>query len=249
MTSTDHLLGEGDLLETVMVGPPVRGHFATWHDDGRRLWVLDDPAEQSELIGTGRLARTLREPRRYREVVLVGDAMVLGMERTAPSDDGTVTMGSIVLASRRVELGPKDADEAAWHEFAGWLTGVVLGAAERGEVVVLEAGGAEYTDEPFVLAVPAPTDDGGVMHIERAPASVAAEGWPPAGQVEGQTISAPITPDTIELVGPLMTFAARTWAHSPHDVCLTFADTSPADSARSTRVIGVPSDSRSFPTR
>ena len=80
-----------------------------------------------------------------------------------------------------------------------------------------------------MLAVPAPADDGGVMHIERAPASVAADGWPPAGQVEGQTISAPITPETIELVGRLMAWAARTWARSPHDVCLTFASTTPAD--------------------
>ena len=126
MTSTDHPLGEGDLLETVMVGPPVRGRFATWHEDGRRLWALADPAGLSKLIGTGQLARTLREPRRYREVVLVGEAIVLGMERTAPSDDGTVTMGSVVLASRRVEPEPEDADEAAWRAFAGWLTGIVL---------------------------------------------------------------------------------------------------------------------------
>lgn len=210
-----------------MVGPPVRGRIATWHAEGRRLWLLDEPVDRSELIGTGHLARTLREPRRFREVVLVAadDDVLIGVERATPADDGTVTMGSVVLASRRAEPGPDDVDDAAWGEFAVWLTGVVLAAAARGEVVVVEAGGTVFSDEPFVLAISATTDTGGVVHIERAPAAVAADGWPPAGQPEGQTISAPITDETIALVGPLMAAAARTWADSPHDVCLTFAST------------------------
>jgi hypothetical protein len=210
-----------------MIGPPVRGRVATWHEDGRRLWLLDEPVDGSRLIATGMLARTLREPRRFREVVLVaaGDAAVIGVERAASGADGTVTMGSVVLASRRVEPGPDDADDASWDRFAGWLTGIVLGAAARGEVVVVEAGGTTFRDEPFVLATSAATDSGGVVHIERAPAAVAADGWPPAGQPVGQTISAPITDETIALVGPLMAAAARTWADSPHDVCLTFAST------------------------
>ena len=222
-------LTEGDVLEPVMIGPPVRGRIATWHDDGRRLWALDDAQTGSALVGTGQLARMSREPQRFREVVMAPQrgSKLIAVERAGPDEDGTVTMASMVLATSQVGLEQEDADDAAWGEFAGWLTGVVVMAAQRGELVVVEAGGWPFTDEPFALAFAAATDDGGVMHIERAPAALPARHWPPSDQVEGQTISAPISAGTLELVGPLLTAAVRTWADSPHDVCLTFASTAP----------------------
>jgi hypothetical protein len=216
----------GATLEPVLIGPPVNGRVTTWRGSEPTRWRLAD-THHAALVGCGRLARTEREPTRYREVVLLADdgSGLWAMERPTAESDGSASGATVALATEQLEsAGDDQSDDVgddAWSETATWLTGVVKQAEQRGEFVVLERGGWSYEDVPYVMAFPSSGD--AVMHLERAPAAVPAQLWPPAATEQGQSISAPLTPANLDVVGLLLVGAARTWASSPHDLGVTFA--------------------------
>jgi hypothetical protein len=214
-------LSVGATLEPVLIGPPGNGRVVTWRGDEQTWWALAEP-DHTALIGSGRLARTEREPNRYREVVLLADdgSGLWAMERATADANGSASSATVSLATERVEPDD-DQSDTAWSEVATWLTEVAQQAAQRNEFVVLKRGGWSFADVPYVLAFPSADD--GVMHLERAPATSPAQLWPPAGTDQGQSISAPLTPQNLEVVGLLLVGAARTWASSPHDLGVTFA--------------------------
>jgi hypothetical protein len=212
----------GTVLEPVLIGPPVNGRVTTWQGSDRTCWTLAE-REMATLIGRGRLARTEREASRYREVVLCSDggSGLWAMERTTADAQGAASGATLGLATEQVEPSADDTSEAAWSQVATWLTDVVKQALERGEFVVIERGGWSFEDLPYVLAFPSPSD--GVTHLERAPATSPAELWPPVATEQGQSISAPLTPQNLDVVGIMLVDAVRTWASSPHDLGVTFA--------------------------
>jgi hypothetical protein len=96
------------------------------------------------------------------------------------------------------------------------------------EFLVIERGTWTFSDEPFALGIVTAGDDGrGQISLEAGPSPAGAPSWPPADEARGQTIRAPFDPDTLELAGPLLAEAVRTWADSPLDVALTFATHDP----------------------
>jgi hypothetical protein len=213
-------LSVGATLEPVLIGPPVHGRVTAWRGSDRTCWALAD-ADHASLIGRGRLARTERETSRFREVVLFADdgSGLWAMERPTADPEGSASGATVALATQQSEPPVDDRSDAAWSEAATWLTDVVKQAAQRDEFVVIERGGWSFEDVPYVLAFPS----AGVMHVERAPATTPAQLWPPAATDQGQSISAPLTPENLDVVGLLLVGAARTWASSPHDLGVTFA--------------------------
>ena len=215
-------LSVGTKLEPVLIGPPVNGRVTTWRGADTTCWTLAD-RDHASLIGVGRLARTERETSRYREVVLMADdgTGLWAMERPASGPDGSAGGATVALAAEPTEPAADDMSDRAWSDVATWLTDVVKEAMQRREFVVVERAGWSFQDVPYVLAFPSPSE--GVTHLERAPATAAAQLWPPAATEQGQSISAPLTPQNLDVVGLLLVGAVRTWASSPHDLGVTFA--------------------------
>lgn len=218
----------GDILETALVGPLVGGVVPLWTDGGRVLWEPDDPDSIRSVLACGQLARTEREPDRYREVAMVsrtsGTVMLLPRMSASAAYGGELTSQARVFAA---ELKPAErvpeATKDEWFEFARWLTEVHMSAAARSEFIVVELGGWDFRDEPYALAFAATDEDPPTNHIESNPRPDGSALWPPGHDPEGQSISAPIDPDTLASTGMLLADAIRTWTSSPLDVAITFA--------------------------
>jgi len=219
-------LDEGDVLETALIGPPIGDVLPLWTSAGRLLWRVEDPDQIRTLVGAGRLARTERESDRYREIALAnpssGTVMLLPRMHGSPGDSQTV--GGKTLAGRFVEDAEVPAaDDETWSAFARWLGAVYVLAARRSEFIVVELGGWDFRDEPYAMAFAATDADPPTNHLESNPRPDGASMWPPGDDPRGQTISAPISKDTMGATGLLLADAIRTWASSPLDLAVTFA--------------------------
>jgi hypothetical protein len=212
----------GDVLSQAMIGPPVAGHVDLLIGDSHVLWRPDDPEDFAAVVGFGVVARTLREERRFREVVMVSPdrSSVLVMPRVTSIADGiSVRTFTGTVVERDVERVTADG---AWASFGPWLTAVFVAASTRSECIVVEMNTPEYVDEPYALAAVLTEAQPPIVRLECSPRPDRASLWPPGDVPEGQTISAPLDAGTLDVAGPMIADAVRTWAESPHDVAVTF---------------------------
>jgi hypothetical protein len=223
----------GSEFEVALIGPLVGGIVGLWPPEGEPIpWIPDDPAPLASRLGRGLLARAPREEHRSREIVLVSrdrtTVMLAGRTAVGQPADGQVLTGRVADAV--------PGDEDMWIDFARWLNGVVLDAAERGEFVVVERAGP-FTDEPYALAFLGPGDDGAgeLIHLEAVPAPQGSAVWPPTDDPRGQSISAEATLDAVRVVGILLTEACLGWAESPHGLAVTFGTVPTGDPTEADR--------------
>lgn len=73
--------------------------------------------------------------------------------------------------------------------------------------------------------------DPAIIQLECSPRPDGSSLWPPGDVPDGQTMTAPLHPDTLAAAGPLIADAVRTWNESAHAVAVTFGsvDQSPLD--------------------
>ncbi|HEX2765608.1 MAG TPA: hypothetical protein VHR55_03075 [Candidatus Limnocylindria bacterium] len=226
------MIGPGSVAETVQVGIPLAGLLATWDENGRMLWAIDDEAAVRDRISRGLVARAQVEPRRFREVgLLVRDAgvLVLPDRFSAGGDPGEPQVPGHGVQLRRVaDDADQERADAAWTVLASWIGTTLFLASERGEFVVVERGGWDAPPEPYVLGILAGTGDERRWVLECAPAPAPPTLWPVNGSdLRGATASAPPDAETIRAGGHLAVDAARRWAATPHDLGLTFGTPAP----------------------
>lgn len=207
-----------------MIGPPVGGLIGLLIDTRHVLWRPDDPEGLAELVGFGLVARTLRERDRYREVVMVSPdrSSILVLPRLTSADGAHEVReftGSVVEAEDTWEHVLSDD---VWNEFGRWLTNVFVAASTRSEYIVVEMNTAEFSDEPYALAIVMTDNDPSIIHLECNPRPDGASMWPPGDVPEGQTISAPLERHSLDVAGPVIADAVRTWSASAHYVAVTF---------------------------
>jgi hypothetical protein len=234
----------GGVVETVMVGPPIGGCVRLWDAENRHsLWTVDEPERMASELGRGRISRTGVEPSRFREVGLLDpDAATLLLpartRRNDRDDPRRIELRGSVYRLRPVP-GPQPPRAAdPWDELAQWLGDVFLDAASRAEFVVIEMGGWDAPQTPYVLAILTHRDGDARWLMECAPRPGPPSLWEIAGasSPDGATVSASATPDTIRAGGRFAVDAAARWASSPHDLGLTFgvAPASPSGAAGTT---------------
>ncbi|MBU9766071.1 hypothetical protein FR943_19780 [Mycobacterium sp. TNTM28] len=173
--------------------------------------------------GTGTIARTLREERRFREVgMLSEDTGTLMLQSRYPltAEDGTVQFEGAVIGLKPAG----DAAESIYDDMRSLLAQAINHGLSNGEFLVVEKGGWDAPAEPFCLFVVIPDEDGFVSIIEAGPAPRSSEIWSPhivAGQ-DSTTLSAHADPDTIEVAPIIMLDAIAAWGLEPWDLALTF---------------------------
>lgn len=217
-------LGPGDVLDTAVIGPPVGGVVDLLIGTEHVLWKPDDPGPLAELVGFGLVARTLREADRYREVVMVAPdrSSILVLPRMTSNDgahEARHFTGAVVDAEERRE---RVQSSEVWNDFARWLTSVLVAASTRSEFIVVEMNTPAFSDEPYVLAIVTTSSDPAIIHLECNPRPDGAAMWPPGNDPEGQTISAPLDRPSLDIAGPMIADAVRTWSNSAHEVAVTF---------------------------
>lgn len=217
-------LEPGDILEQAMIGPPIAGLVDLLIGTRHVLWQPDDPTGLAALVGFGAIARTLREERRYREVVMVSpDRSTILVVPRMTSPDGQYESreftGSVVEADdgRDRVLG-----NDVWVEFGRWLSDVFVAASTRSEFIVVEMNTPDFSDKPYALAIAMTEEDPPRIHLECNPRPEGAPMWPPGDVAEGQTISAPLEREPLGVAGVIIADAVRTWSESVHDVAVTF---------------------------
>lgn len=222
----DFPLQAGDTGTVAMLSLCAGSLVRTWTDTGPgRLWSVADADYLHAVQGTGTLARTPREERRFREVALLSeDAGTLMLQSRYPLEthDGTVQFEANVIS-----LEPAgEATESVYDDMRSLLTQAIDHALTNNEFLVVEKGGWDAPTEPFCLFAVIPDGEGLVSIIETAPAPHDAEVWSPhivAGR-EGATLSAAAGPDTIEVAPIIMLDAIATWGLEPWDLALTFGN-------------------------
>ena len=207
-----------------MIGPPVGGLIDLLIGTRHVLWQPDDPEGLAELVGFGLVARTSRERDRYREVVMVSPdrSSILVMPRLTSADgshDVREFTGSVVEAE---DIWEHVLSDDVWNEFGRWLTDVFVAASTRSEFIVVEMNTAEFSDEPYALAIVMTDNDPAIIHLECNPRPDGAAMWPPGVVPEGQTISAPLERHSLDVAGLVIADAVRTWSESAYDVAVTF---------------------------
>jgi hypothetical protein len=239
----------GGVVQTVMVGPPIGGCVALWDGENRRsVWTVDEPVRMASELGHGRISRTGVEPSRFREVGLFDPhaATLLLPERTRRNDRDDPRRielrGSVYRLSPAPDPQPPPAADP-WDELAAWLSDVFLDAASRGEFIVIERGGWDAPQSPYVLAIRTLRDGAARWLVECAPRPEPPSLWEIAGasSPDGATVSAVAAPDTIRAGGRLAVDAAARWASSPHDLGLTFG-VAPASRSGAPETRGSPDD-------
>jgi hypothetical protein len=217
-------LEPGDVLDQAMIGPPVGGLVDLLIGTEHVLWQPDDPMGLAERVGFGSVARTLREADRYREVVMVAPdrSSILVVPRLTSTDGAYEARsfgGAVVDAEERRE---HIVSNEVWDDFGRWLTNVFVAASTRSEFIVVEKNTPEFADEPYALAIVMTSSDPAIIHLECNPRPDGAAMWPPGNVPEGQTISAPLDRPSLDVAGPMIADAVRTWSDSAHEVAVTF---------------------------
>ncbi|TXI53375.1 hypothetical protein [Mycolicibacterium mageritense] len=212
----------GDTSTVAQLSLCAGGLVRTW-GDRPQLWSVPDDAYLRSMMGTGTLARTVREQNRFREVAMVSeDSSTLWLQGRFPvaSGDGVLQVdGSII------ELQPaREPSASLYDDVHELLAQAIDHALKNNEYLLVEKGGWDAPNEPFCLFIVIPDGDGYVSIIETAPPPVSSEIWAPhvvAGQ-DSTTLSAPATRDTVEVAPLIMLDAIGAWGLAPWDLALTF---------------------------
>ncbi len=188
-----------------VIGLPVAGVVQLWTDEPS-IWRVDDFEQFSALVGTGQLERTEVAPRRFRETGL--------LDETA----GTLTLDGTVFALRPAD----EFDGDFWDSLNAAVTAIATDAFGRGEIVVTERGGWESSDDEYCLAGALMNDGEPVVLIETAPVPTENAFWPPSDDPVGQTVTAPLSDETLPGIGVLTMAAVNGWGVAPWDVAITY---------------------------
>ncbi len=218
--SDEFPLGEGATLTTAVFGVPVGGVVQVWTDKST-IWHLHDAAGFTDAAGKGTVGRTRIAPGRYREACLfdesTGTLMLQDRHALEHSEEGFQVGGRVFTAE-----APSEVFGEPWEDLANAVFRAAVAAFRRGEVIVVEPGGWETSDERYCLI--AGINDDGVdrLILETVPAPTGSEVWPPSDDPKGQTISAPASDEAIEGVGTLAIDAVHRWGLAPWDVTITY---------------------------
>jgi hypothetical protein len=217
----------GDVLQTVLVGYPIAGILALWHDDGNVSYCrAREPDALTDHLGAGAIARSEVAPRRFREAGLFNPRtnVLLLPARHSELEH---------LAAATVELTAVESDEA--HEsvsrsdpasFYLRLGPIAVEAARRGEFVAVETGGWEIPFSPFALLMAVREPDGSWSSlVETEPVPKGVPIWsakPHAEEAAGQTLSWPASVDAITVASKLAALAIEAWGIPLLDLGLSF---------------------------
>lgn len=228
MSSSSPPGSPGDVLSTVVVGPPMGGHLALWHDDGAvSYWRVTDSPSPRDRLGQGGVARSEVASRRFREVGLFNaENAVLILPDRYGSADGQVSGVPVQLAPSAPEAARDAAGQEDPVEFFQWIGALALAAARRGEFVAVESGGWDIPFAPYVLMMAMHAPDGTwYSHVETGPVPDGAPVWrdrPPDPGATSQVLGGPARADTIAAAGHLAGFAIGTWQAHPFELGLSF---------------------------
>lgn len=218
-------LTPGAQLETVLLGSLTGDVLRIWRSNGQ---AECRQVQQSELLaktlGRGLLARTSPEANRFREVGLLdakNDALILLGRGQVQSGANQLSAAAETVRARPCPT--PSPDPATWTAWGSWLGHALLAAASRGEFLVVETGGWDAVNEPYVLLGVFPGPAGAwLSQVEAVPAP-ADPPWPaPVEGRPGSTVSAPASRETVSVAGFLAIQAIGIWAATPFDVVLTF---------------------------
>lgn len=206
-----------------MLSPCVGGQLRTWTDTGpSRLWQVSEPDALHSIQGTGHIARTLREERRFREVALLceekGTLMIRPRFPRQVGDD-------LEFDATMLNLAPAgEVQESVFVDFHALLAQAVRHAVATNGFLVVEKGGWDAPDEPYCLFMLTTDDDNKISVIETAPQPRESELWAPHNipGLAGATLQAPASEGTIDAVPMIMMNAIGTWGLQPWDLALTF---------------------------
>ncbi|MCL1872029.1 MAG: hypothetical protein FWF90_16670 [Promicromonosporaceae bacterium] len=208
-------------LVPAMLSLCAGGLVRTWTAAGERLWSVPDDALRRTMY-EGRISRTPREDRRFREVALLDEAsgtlVLMPLIRTAGGGDVTD------LGLPPMTLAPADAQGRPADDFmddvADALYRAVRYTVDAGGFLLVELGGWDAPERPYCLFAV----DGDAVHIETAPAPVGAPIWTPhlAPGAPGASVRAPLGDDTLEVSWRIMLDAVATWQVSPWELALTY---------------------------
>ncbi|MFC0316021.1 hypothetical protein ACFQNE_15070 [Gordonia phosphorivorans] len=217
----DFPLKKGTTLTTAVLGVPVGGLVQVWAGKPT-LWRLVDIGGFSDAVGVGAVARTQISPGRYREVCLFDEATgtVVLQERhflEAAADQGFQVGGRVFNAEP-----PSEVFGDPWEDLSTAVFHAAARAFERGELIVVEPGGWDDSDGRYCLI--GAFHDGGIDQIvlETSPVPAGSEVWPATDEEQGQTISAPVSDDTLRGAGTLAIDAVHRWGVAPWDVTITY---------------------------
>lgn len=216
----DFPLSEGTTLTTAVFGVPVGGLVQVWTDKPT-VWRLVDVGGFSDAVGIGSVARTQIGPGRYREVCLFDDenGTVVLQERhfLEASDKGYQVGGRVFQAEP-----PSEVFGDPWEDLSAAVFHAAARAFDRGELIVVEPGGWDDSDGRYCLI--GAFHDGAVDQIvlETSPVPAGSEVWPATDETAGQTISAPVSDDTLRGAGTLAIDAVHRWGLAPWDVTITY---------------------------
>ncbi|MDR2280193.1 MAG: hypothetical protein LBE07_04955 [Gordonia sp. (in: high G+C Gram-positive bacteria)] len=190
---------------SAVIGVPVAGVVQLW-TDAPSIWQVDDFDGFASLVGTGQIARTEIAPRRFREVGLLDE------------EAGTLTVGDATFT-----LTPAEAfDGDFWDSLNASVTRIAADAFGRAEIVVTERGGWETSDAEYCLAGALINDGQPIVLIETAPTPTDNDFWPPSDDPVGQTVTAPLSDESLPGVGVLTMAAVNSWGVAPWDVAVTY---------------------------
>ncbi len=215
-------------MHTVLVGLPLGGHLSLWHGDGRvSYWRVIDSTPLRDRLGHGTVARSEVVPRRFREAgMLNAENATLFLPDRYRGDGDQVGATAVRLAPVTREAARTAAGQENPAEVFGWLGGIVLAAARRGEFVAVETGGWEIPFAPYVLMLAGREPDGAwYSHVETSPVPRGAYVWrdqPAAPDATSQVVGGPANMDTIMVAGRLAGFAIGTWRIHPFELGLSF---------------------------
>ena len=229
---TDEItLQPGDRLVPVQMSPCVGGLVRTWADDGStQLWSMDDPMWMLGRQGHGVYARTLQEPRRYRECALLAPAsgvlVIQSRHASGVTDEPDPRGGTTVeVEGQMLQLRPATEPTSKPFQELRWaLDTAVRQCISSGEFLVVERGGWDSPQEPFALFILMDEPTRQVSVVETAPAPWGSEVWAPhiVPGAPSTTLSAPVDDGTLEVVPWLLLEAIRQWGLEPWDLALTF---------------------------
>lgn len=219
----DFPLGPGDTTEIAMLSPCVGGQLRTWTDSGpSRLWQVSEPDILHSIQGTGHIARTLREERRFREVALLcEEKSTLIIQSRFPRQVGD----ELEFDATMLNLAPAhEVQETVYADFQSLLAQAVRDTVATNGFLVVEKGGWDPPNEPYCLFMLTADGDNTVSVIETAPQPRGSELWTPHNipGLPGTQLRAPGSDGTIDAAPMIMMSAVGTWGLQPWDLALTF---------------------------
>lgn len=134
-------LTAGDTGTLAMLSLCAGGLLRTWTDSGpARLWSVADADHLHAVLGTGTIARTVREEHRFREVAFLSEetgTLMIQSRFPTQTDDGTLQFEGSVI-----RLAPAgEATESVFEDVRSLLTQAISHALANNEYLLVEKGG------------------------------------------------------------------------------------------------------------